>query len=70
MIQREKLKLHTSFKHKKITISDKQMHQKHDENFKSQLKDYNVDPFKDCISFGQEIDFFRGSRSTPSFRAS
>ena len=46
------------------------MHQKHDENFKSQLKDSNVDPLKDCISFGHKIDFFRSSSSTASFRAS
>ena len=36
----------------------------------SKHKDYNVDPFKDCLSTGQEIDFFRGSRSNPSFTAS
>ena len=46
MIQREKWRLHTSSKHKEITISDKRMHHKHDENLKSQLKDYNVDPFE------------------------
>ena len=37
------------------------MHQKHAENLKSQLTDYNVDSFEDssaiCISTGQEIDF-------------
>ena len=32
MIQREKLRLHKSFKHKETTISDKQMHQKQDQN--------------------------------------
>ena len=40
-----KLRLHTSSKHKETTISDKRMHQKHDESLKSQLKHYNVDPF-------------------------
>ena len=36
------------------------MHQKHDENLKSQLKDYNVGLFEDSwaiyITTGQEID--------------
>ena len=66
-----KLKLQTSSKHKEKTISDKRIHQKH--NYRLQLglqKDYNVDPFKDCLSTDQEIDFFRGSRSNPSFTAS
>ena len=37
------------------------MHQKHDENLKSQLKDYNVNPFEDrsaiWIRTGQESTF-------------
>ena len=37
MIQRQKLRLHTS------TISHKLMHQKQDKNLKSQLKDFDVD---------------------------
>ena len=55
MIQREKLR----FMH--IPSMKKRMHQKHVENLKSELKDYNVDPFEDssaiCISKGQEINF-------------
>ena len=58
---RKKLRLHTASKHKVTTISHKQMHQKHVENLRSQLKDHNVDPFDDssaiCVSSGQEIDF-------------
>ena len=49
------------------------MHQKHNKNLKSQLKDYNVDPFEDSSavykSTGQEIDCSISSRSTPSFGA-
>ena len=37
------------------------MYRKHDESLKSQLKDYNIDPFEDssaiCINTGQEINF-------------
>ena len=37
------------------------MFQKHDENLKPRLKDYNVNPFEDswtvCLSNGQESDF-------------
>ena len=37
------------------------MHQKHAENLKLQLKDYDGDPFEEiseiCISTGQEINF-------------
>ena len=47
MTQRKKLELHPSSKHKETTITDKQMHQKHDESLKSQSKDYYVDPFED-----------------------
>ena len=61
VIQREKLRLHTSSKHKETTISHKRMHQKHVENLKSQLKDYKVDPSEDSSSIGisadQEISF-------------
>ena len=61
MIQWKKLKLHTSSKHKETTINHKRMHQKHAENLKLQLKDYNGDPFEKiseiCISTGQEINF-------------
>ena len=61
VIQREKLRLRTSSKHKETTISHKRMHQKHVENLKSQLKDYKVDPSEDSssigISAGQEISF-------------
>ena len=47
MIQREKLRLYTSSKHKEVTISYKCMLQKYIENLKSSLKNYNVDPFED-----------------------
>ena len=61
VIQREKLRLRTSSKHKETTISHKRMHQKHVENLKSQLKDYKVDPSEDSSSIGisadQEISF-------------
>ena len=37
------------------------MYRKHDESLKSQLKDYNIDPFEDssaiCINTSQEINF-------------
>ena len=52
MIQREKLRLYKSFKHKETTISDKRMHQKHVEN---------VGRFKNSsaiwINTGEENDF-------------
>ena len=61
MIQRFPLRLHKSSKHKETTIDDKRMHPKHDENLKSQWKDYHVDLSEDssaiCISTRQEIDF-------------
>ena len=61
MTQWEKLKLHTSSKHKETTINHKRMHQKQAENLKSQSKDYNVDPFEESsemyISTGEEINF-------------
>ena len=43
MIQREKLRLHTSSWHKETTISHKVIHKKH---LISQLKDYSVEPFE------------------------
>ena len=47
IIQRKNLR-YTSSKHIETTISDDtRMHQKHDENLKSQLKDYNVGLFED-----------------------
>ena len=59
--EKEKLRLHTTPKHKGTTTSYRQMHEKHVENLKSQLKDYNLYPFEVssaiCISTGQEIDF-------------
>ena len=61
MVQRFPLRLYKSSKHKETTIDDKRMHAKHDENLKSQWKDYHVDLSEDSsaiyISTRQEIDF-------------
>ena len=71
VIQREKLRLRTSSKHKETTISHKRMHQKHVENLKSQLKDYKVDPSEDSSSIGisadQEISSELGNKMHLSF---
>ena len=52
----EKLRLYTSSKHKETKISHKWMHQKHVENLKLQLKNYNYSSAV-CISTGQKINF-------------
>ena len=47
MIQREKVRLHTSSKHKETTISHKRTHQKLVKSLKSESKDYSVNAFED-----------------------
>ena len=58
MIQREKLRLQTSSKHKETAINHRRMHKKYIENLKSELKDYSVEPFVNSSTVVQEIDFF------------
>ena len=59
-IQRKKLLLNTSSKHKENTLNSKKIHQKQIESLKLKLKDYKIDPFGNSptihISSGQEID--------------
>ena len=59
-VQREKLRLNTSSKHKETTLNNKKLHQKHVESLKSKLKDYNIDPFGNSptihMSSGEEIE--------------
>ena len=58
MIQREKLRLHTSSWHKETILSHKLIHKKH---LISQLKDYSVEPYEKSsaiyVTTGQEINF-------------
>ena len=46
VIQREKLRLHASSKHKETTISHKRMHQNHVEKFEITIKGLQGRPFR------------------------